>query len=254
MAIDSYLIKKIVGFLSVMLGLGFLINGYLNDIFYFINLGIGSILIGTVILIFSHEKYLKYDISSTIFNDYIDLISKLIKNLEINTKGIVIPPRHNIKNGTIFLPLNEDFEINFAVIDDNIIFVNSDNKKEMGVVFSPLGKGFINMLDKQGESIDEVSKEIFDEHLSYALSLFDMGGDVNIKYKDKDITISYKIKENEACKKLKKEKLCEKIPCPVCGFVILGLARNLNKVLKINEIKQENNNVVIKLSVIEQTL
>jgi hypothetical protein len=124
----------------------------------------------------------------------------------------------------------------------------------MGVVFSPLGKGFINMLDKQGESIDEVSKEIFDEHLSYALSLFDMGGDVNIKYKDKDITISYKIKENEACKKLKKEKLCEKIPCPVCGFVILGLARNLNKVLKINEIKQENNNVVIKLSVIEQTL
>jgi hypothetical protein len=28
----------------------------------------------------------------------------------------------------------------------------------------------------------------------------------------------------------------------------------LNKVLKINEIKQENNNVVIKLSVIEQTL
>ena len=60
MAIDSYLIKKIVGFLSVILGSGFLVNGYLNDIFYCINLGIGSILIGTVILIFLHEKYLKY--------------------------------------------------------------------------------------------------------------------------------------------------------------------------------------------------
>jgi len=250
--------KKIIAVVVIILGLGFLSYGYFNNIIHFINLGIGLILIGWVVLAFSYEKYLKYDISSSVFNDYMDLIGKLIKSLDIKTSGVVIPPRENLKNGCIFLPLNENFKINFGLLDDRVLFVNSDNKNEMGIMFSPLGKGFINILKKygDGEYIDEVrAQDNIEEYLNYSLNLFQIGDDVNVNFEDDtgNITISYKINDNNVCKRFQKENLCKKCPCPVCGFIILSLAKSLNSILKIEEITEDNKNIIIKLTVMDNS-
>jgi hypothetical protein len=245
--------------------LGFLGYGYFNNV-HFVNLGIGLILIGWVILSFSYEKYLKYDISSSIFNDYMDLIGKLIKSLDIKTGGIVIPPRENLKNGGIFLPLNRNFKINFGLLDDNVLFVNSDSKNEMGILFSPLGRSFINTLKKYDDvqnieyiknekdigDIGDAQNEYVEEYLNYALNLFQLGDEVNVYHSENAITISYKINDNKMCGKLQNENLCRKCPCPICGFIILSLAKSLGKVLEIDDITEENKNIIIKLTVLDK--
>ncbi|WP_292461034.1 hypothetical protein [Methanothermococcus sp.] len=259
--------KKIIAIAVIIFGLGFLSYGYLNNIVHFINLGIGLVLIGWIILSFSYEKYLKYDIGSGIFSDYIDLIGKLIKNLDIKTSGVVIPPRENLKNGAVFLPLNEDFKINFGLINDTIFFVNSDNKNEMGLILSPLGKSLVKTLKKYGDyeaiycnctehADNNLKSEKLDnikDYLNYSLNLFQLGNNIDINFSNNDVIIlSYEIYDNTVCKKLQKEGLCKKYPCPVCGFIVLSLAKSLDRILKIEEIIEENKHIIIKLRIINE--
>ncbi|AEH07372.1 hypothetical protein [Methanothermococcus okinawensis] len=256
--------KKFTAIIVIAAGFGFLGYGYLNSIIHFINLGIGLLLIGWVLLSFSYEKYLRYNIGSSVFNDYMDLVGKLIKSLDIKNSGIIIPPRENLKNGAIFLPLNENFKINFGLIDDSVLFVNSDNKKEMGIVFTPLGKSLINILKKY-DDLDELTLDEYDDkssmiinienYLDYSLNLFQLGSNVNVNFNDnKTITVSYKINDNSVCKKLQKDGLCKKCPCPVCGFIVLSIAKSLNRMLKIEEIIEDNRNIIIKLNVLDNNI
>jgi len=251
--------KRIGGIIAIISGFGFLGYGYGNNIIYFMNIGIGMILVGWIVIIFSYEKYLKYDIALGIFNDYADVIIKLIKSLDINTSGIIIPPKENLKIGCIFLPLNANFKINFGLLDDNVLFINSDNKKEMGVVFPPLGKGFIDVLSKYDDIVDlglldmnnPESKIILKDYLNYSLNLFQMGNNVSINFEENSIVeVSYKISDNGICKKLQSEDLCRKCPCPVCGFIVLSIAKSLNKILQIDKINETDNKITIRLLVV----
>jgi len=251
--------KRIGGIIAIISGFGFLGYGYGNNIIYFMNIGIGMILVGWIVIIFSYEKYLKYDITLGIFNDYADVIIKLIKSLDINTSGIIIPPKENLKIGCIFLPLNANFKINFGLLDDNVLFINSDNKKEMGVVFPPLGKGFIDVLSKYDDIVDlglldmnnPESKIILKDYLNYSLNLFQMGNNVSINFEENSIVeVSYKISDNGICKKLQSEDLCRKCPCPVCGFIVLSIAKSLNKILQIDKINETDNKITIRLLVV----
>lgn len=252
--------KKITGILLAIFGVILLINGYFNNTVYFINLGIGLIVIGWILLIFSYERYIKYDITSNVLNDYMDIIKKLIKELNIETDGIVIPPKENLKDGCIYLPLHRDFKINFSLIDDSTLFVNSDNRDEMGIILPPLGKGLIKLLKKYRGEYNVPLKEKNDieellEYLDYFLTLFQVGNNIEVKIHNKDIVIiSYRIVDNSLCKKLQREELCNKCPCPICGAIVLIIAEFLNEALKIESIVEKNKIVTIKLKIIRNIL
>lgn len=245
---------KTTGVILIVFGAVLLINGYLKSIIYFINLGIGLIVIGWILFIFRYDKYIEYDITSNIFNDYIDLIKKLIKQWDIKTGGIIIPPRKNLKNGCIYLSFSGNFKVNLRKVDNNTLFVNS-GKKKIGLLLSPLGKGIKNLLKEyRGDFIiPSEDRDINDllEELEYLLTLLQVGGDVRVEMKKDIITISYRIEDNSLCKKLQKEDLCRKYPCPVCGAMLLVVAEFLNKMLKIESIRERNKRVTIKLKVMK---
>ncbi|WP_457612194.1 hypothetical protein [Methanocaldococcus sp.] len=243
-------ILKVIGGLCVIFGILLGIYGYFWNVFYFFNIGVGLILIGSIIIILSYEEY-RYNINVKLFNDYIDLIKKLIKSLEIENNGIVIPKGDNIKSEIIFLPIEKNYKINMALIDENILFVNSDNKKEMGLIFSPVGKSILEILEREEFNINS---ENLGDYLSYMISFFDFGKDVAVEFKDKEIIINYKIKNDKFCKKMQEEKLCEKFPCHVCGSIILVVSKVLKKILKIEEIKKDGNKIKIKLVVLENEI
>ncbi|WP_456472778.1 hypothetical protein [Methanocaldococcus sp.] len=243
-------ILKVIGGLCVIFGILLGIYGYFWNVFYFFNIGVGLILIGSIIIILSYEEY-RYNINVKLFNDYIDLIKKLIKSLEIENNGIVIPKGDNIKSEIIFLPIEKNYKINMALIDENILFVNSDNKKEMGLIFSPVGKSILEILEREEFNINS---ENLEDYLSYILSFFDFGKDVVVEFKDKEIIIDYKIKNDKFCEKMQKERLCEKFPCHVCGSIILVVSKVLKKILKIDEIKKDGNKIKIKLVVLENEI
>ena len=245
---------KTTGVILIVFGAVLLINGYLKSIIYFINLGIGLIVVGWILFIFGYDKYIEYDITSNIFNDYIDLIKILIKQWDIKTGSIIIPPRKNLKNGCICLSSNENFKVNLRKVDNNTLSVNS-GKKEIGFFLSPLGKGIKNLLKEyRGDyEIPPEDRDINDllEELEYLLTLLQVGGDVRVEMKKDIITISYRIEDNSLCKKLQKEDLCRKYPCPVCGAMLLVVVEFLNKMLKIESIREENKRVTIKLKVMK---
>ena len=251
-------IKKITGILLIVFGVILLINGYLKDIIHFMNLGIGLIVVGWILLIFAYDRYVGYNITSNIFNDYIDLIKKLIKGLDIKTGGVVIPPRENLKNGCIYLPVNENFKINLSIMDDNTLFVNSDNKDEMGLLFSPLGRGPRKLLKEYrgdyGTSLEDRDINYLLDDLEYLLNLLQVGGDAKVEIEEDVVVVSYRIEDNTLCKKLQREDLCRRFPCPVCGAILLTVAEFLNEVLKIESIKEEGGRVSIKLRVIRDVL
>ncbi|WP_253254754.1 hypothetical protein [Methanofervidicoccus sp. A16] len=253
---DIFNIKRITGVFLIVFGTILLVNGYLKDIVHFINLGIGLIVVGWIILIFTYDRYVKYDITSNIFNDYIDLIKRLIKGLDIKTSGVVIPPRENLKEGCIYLPLYENFKVNLSILDANTLFVNSDNKDEMGLLFSPLGKGLRKLLKEYREEYSLENKDVNNllDDLEYLLTLLQVGGDVKIDIKKDSVVLSYRIEDNSLCKKLQRDNLCRKCPCPICGAIILTVAEFLNKILEIESIKEENRKVLIKLRVVKDVI
>ena len=253
---DIFNIKRITGVFLIVFGTILLVNGYLKDIVHFINLGIGLIVVGWIILIFTYDRYVKYDITSNIFNDYIDLIKRLIKGLDIKTSGVVIPPRENLKEGCIYLPLYENFKVNLSILDANTLFVNSDNKDEMGLLFSPLGKGLRKLLKEYREEYSLENKDVNNllDDLEYLLTLLQVGGDVKIDIKKDTVVLSYRIGDNSLCKKLQRDNLCRKCPCPICGAIILTVAEFLNKILEIESIKEENRKVLIKLRVVKDVI
>jgi len=57
-------IKKITGILLIVFGVILLINGYLKDIIHFMNLGIGLIVVGWILLIFAYDRYVGYNITT----------------------------------------------------------------------------------------------------------------------------------------------------------------------------------------------
>jgi len=254
--LDVSNIKKISGISLIVFGTILLINGYLKGVIHFINLGIGLIVVGWILLIFAYDKYIEYNIISHVFKDYIDLIKRLIKGLDIKT-GVVIPPRENLKDGCIYLPLHEKFKVNLSIMDDNTFFVNSDNKDEMGILLPPLGRG-IRRLSKESENyrISLEREDINDllNHLEYILTYHQVGGNVEVKVIDDTVVISYRVEDNSICKELQREGICRRCPCPVCGAILLSTAEFLNKVLKIEDIKEEDKNVYIELKIIRDVL
>jgi len=250
-------IKKITGILSISFGVILLINGYLKEVIHFINLGIGLIVVGWILLIFAYERYIEHHITFNMLNDYIDLIRKLIKELDIKTSGIVIPPRENLKDGCIYLPLHKNFKINLSIMDDNKLFVNSDNKDEMGLLLPPLGRGLRKSKDNKEDyktSLEVGNINDLLHYLEHLLTCRQVGSDVKVEIAGDTVAISYRVENNFLCKELQREDLCRKCPCPVCGAILLSTAEFLNEVLKIESIKEEGRKVSIKLKVIRDVL
>ena len=256
--IDIQSIKRVSGILLMIFGVALLINGYLKDVIYFINLGVGLIVVGWILLIFTFERCIEYSIVSHVLDDYIELVKRLIKGLNIKTGAVIIPPGENLKHGCIFLPFHENFKVNLSIMDDYTLFVNSDNRDEMGILLPPLGRGLRRLLKKyRGEystSLEDRDINLLLEDLEYLLSLLAIGGDVKVETRGDEIIITYKIGDNSLCKRLQEEDLCRRYPCPVCGALVLTVAEFLNKVLKIEEIKEENRKVLIKLRIIRDVL
>ena len=251
-------IKKITSALLMIFGVILLINGYLNDTVHFINLGIGLVVVGWILLIFTYDRCIEYSTISSILSDYIDLIKRLINGLDIKTSGVVIPPRENLKDGCIYLPFHENFKVNLSIMDDNALFVNSDNRDEIGLLLPPVGRRLKKLLKKyRGDH--ETSFEDGDinhllEYLEYLLNFLQVGGGVKVEITGDTVLISYRVEDNSLCRKLQRDDICRKYPCPVCGAILLTASEFLDEVLKIESIKEENKRVSIKLRVIRDVL
>jgi len=251
-------VKRVTSLLLIIFGVILLINGYLQGVVHLINLGIGLTVVGWILLIFTFSRCIDYNIVSHVLSDYIELVKRWIRAFDIKTGGVVIPPRENLRDGGIYLPFHERYKVNLSIMDYNTLLVNSDSRDERGLLLPPLGRGLRKLLiEYRGSSYaspEERDISYLLEDLEYLLNLLEIGSDVKVEIEGDTVVISYRIEDHTLCKRLQREDLCRKYPCPVCGVLVLTVAEFLNKVLKIEEIKNENKRVFIKLKVIRDVL
>lgn len=125
---------RLTGGLMILIGMGLWYYGGINGSHVFVNLGIGSIIIGLVIAALPSGV----DRGSVFITcePFCNFLEELANELELQGNGIIIPPYENLPRGGVFLPNSRKFSLNLGKLEEGRVFVTG-TESESGVLISP---------------------------------------------------------------------------------------------------------------------
>ncbi|MFP4050580.1 MAG: hypothetical protein ACLFVB_02435 [Thermoplasmata archaeon] len=234
-------ISKVIGavFLATALYL-FLYTDYTNAALASAFIGIFTVLIVNQPTV--DESTAKAELSSGVTP-----INELLKDLELKSKGIAVPPMRNLTESRTYIPAG-DFKELPELYDD--MTVVSGGRGNMGVSLVPLGKTLLDEAkskmeyDIEGEGI-EASREIMG-HLSQGMELaksFSLRDEEYIKLR---ITHG---KYLDYCEKLREDSpdICTRTGCPICSAYVTAAAEGISKPLRVFKLEKDGKYIKIGL-------
>ncbi|WP_457590271.1 hypothetical protein [Geoglobus sp.] len=233
--------KLIAGGVTAFLGSVIALEGALNGNQSMINAGIGGIFLGVVLMTFSTSEYVKADALAAAITSHQELARKLVRSLEIENSAVYIPPYENLESGGLYIPLHRDFQLNLAALDEDVVFLtDAGREKEMGLVLPVPGKDLVRMFEEYSET--EISGlDIYAvESSSSVLRSLGLAKSVSADMSEEEIRVYVDdVKYRDLC-----SESCRQIPCPVCGSVLLAIAKGLNELIQVESVEFDNRGVV----------
>lgn len=240
-------IKYIAGIMLMLIGAIMSIKGAADANQNLVNLGIGGIFLGAIVLTFSTTDYVKYDAVKALITPYIEDTSRLIKNLELKNKAVVIPPYENMENGSIFIPLHADFSLGLARLDNSMLFATDvGREKEMGVILSA-GSELLRMYESYAEmDFSSTDIEVIESAVSSVLRVLNLAKFVEIFEKGEELVIHIEeLKFAEICNAAMSKGMCEHAPCSLCSSLLLSIAKSSGELVAVQSFNLEDTRVEI---------
>ncbi len=240
-------IKYIVGVILMLIGAFMSLKGATDSNQNLVNLGIGGIFLGTIVLTFSTTEYVKYDAVKAMISPYIKDTSKLIKNLELKNKAVIIPPYENMENGGVFIPLHADFNLDLARLDNSMLFATYvGGENEMGVILSA-GCELLGMYENYAEmDFSGTDIKVVESVVSSVLRTLNLANSVEISEKDEELRIYVEgLKFANICNTAMEGRVCECAPCPLCSSILISLAKSSGELVAVQGFNLEDTRVEI---------
>ncbi len=212
MKTSSVKTSKQIGITMMIAGLAISILGFINSREEIVNLGICAIFIGVVLFSFSREVIVP-------FKAYHDNLQSLAKFFEVR-KAVIIPPNQLLRDGGIFLTLNEDYEIDPARLEYSTPII-SGREKEAGIFIKPPGSELIGELEEI--SFEAVSSFLKAANLLKSARVFE---DEKIKL-FAEVNVDF-------C-----SESCRIAPCLICSSLLLSISAENNQLLEIEDFRVE---------------
>ncbi len=135
---------------GVLIGLGLLLwyVGGRSGGTAFVNLGIGSILLGLVLLPMPGRGHVGRDALELTLKPNCAFLSNLVEDLGLRGKPVFIPPCENLPGGGLFIPASDDFSIPLGKLGGGTVLV-AGPRSETGLLVSPApGSDLLDYVDE----------------------------------------------------------------------------------------------------------
>jgi len=231
--------KHAGGTLLIIAGSALMINGGMNGDQMTINAGIGGVFIGVVLLTFASPDYIKYDAFRAVIKPCVLFFRRLSESLELEGKAIYIPPYPNLRKGGIFIPLHEDFDIDLTKLDENTLFLTDvGREREMGLLLPPTGRDLVEMYESyMGMEFSGLNSV---ENAGAVLRSLGLAKSVSVEEKNDEVHIFIDGLRMDTC-----SEECVRSPCPVCGSVLLSIAKSIDELIMVERVDVRDGNVEI---------
>jgi len=245
-------IKFISG--SFLIGIGSILAYYgaiLSNQAY-INLGIAGIFLGLVIISLLPSNYIKYETFEAMMKPYLTLSKNLTSNLTLEGKAIYIPPYENLPKGGTFIPLNEDFDLDIGILDEETVFLtNVSREKEMGLLIAPpLGYELVKKFEEYSETnLTNADLNLAITSASSILKTLDLIGGIDAEQEGETIKLFIENIKPKFCKNTE-SKTCEKLACPICSSILASIAKSQRELIKVENIEKHENYVEVDIKLL----
>ncbi|MCK4398685.1 MAG: hypothetical protein KAV25_06805 [Methanophagales archaeon] len=237
--------KYIAGGVLIAIGAVFAFKGAMEGNQSVINVGIGGIFLGIIVLTFSTSDYIKYDAFKAMVLPYFQLCKGLINSLELKSKAVYIPAYGNLPDGGIFIPLHDNFDLDLAKLDENSFFITDvGREREMGLFLAPLGKDLMKMYETYSETDFTNAGLHAVENASVVLKSLGLAANVVVEEREEQIRVLVEGVKTKIC-----SKTCEQVACPICSSVLLSIAKSIQELIVVEGFKIEIEHGYVEITV-----
>jgi len=233
--------KNVVSATLVLSGSALALYGFLNTLTTLINIGIAGVFLGIVVFTFKPSKYIKMDALESLLKPYRTVFDSFSENLALNGNAVYIPPYENLPRGGVFIPLNEEFELDLARLDEKTVFLTeTPNERAMGLFLGPFGSSLLEKYEEYAEgSLDGVDTSAVESVSGSVLKALGLAKRVYIE-EEKD-SLRVIIQPGIQCEPTN----CEKTPCPICASILLALAKATGELILTEGVEKKDHGIEI---------
>ena len=248
---------KIIGIILILIGLYFLVisntipfipktipfisNTLLNmSNSLKIKISFTSILIGVFWIFLIPEKSIPKNLSNALNKGTFDAIEKLLRGLSGN--AVFLPKSEILAEERIYISqAKTDDKPPF--IDNHSVLIRKPNMKILGIALPPSGLKLLKEIEKE-VNFKDIGLENVEESLDKFIGL-NLVKSIILKKQDDKLKLI--IKKPVSCRY--NQNLCQQYPCPVCSAAITGIVHATNKIVRIIDVKIENEKIMYILKI-----
>jgi len=239
--------KYIAGAVLMAIGAVFAFKGVMGENQSLINVGIGGLFLGIIVLTFSTSDYIKYDAFKAMVLPYFRFCKGLVDSLELKSKAVYIPPYSNLPDGGIFVPLHDNFDLDLAKLDETAFFITDvGREKEMGVFLAPLGRDLMKMYESYSEMEFTNAGLHAVENASAVLKSLGLATSVIVEEREEGDKIRVLVSGVKAdlC-----SETCEQVACPIFSSILLSIAKCIQELIVVETFKIETEHELVEIMV-----
>ncbi|MEM2868544.1 MAG: hypothetical protein QXR84_08715 [Candidatus Bathyarchaeia archaeon] len=249
-------VGKIVASIMLIMGaLSFYISVfYASSILAFI--GLGLTFWGSLLLYIAPSRYIKLELLNAVAVQNLTNIEKVIANMELNEKGIYLPPKYlkDFESSLIFIPSKTNYTLpEPEEIDEEKLY----SKNPEGVFLTPPGLALLKLFEKElGTSFLRADLNYIQNYMP-KLFIEDLEISENVEIDIEDNIVTIEITDHifsEICWETRKmERTHKVIGCPLCSAIACALAKATGKpIIMLDEEINEGEKVTkIKYQILE---
>ena len=247
---EQFKINRVIAYTMLTLGVISLAASaiYASSILTFI--GLGLTFWGAVLLYITPSKHVRLELLGATASPALANIEKVIANMELDGKGIYLPPKYlrDFESSLIFIPEKADQTLpKPEEVDEQKL--HSKNPK--GIFLTPPGSALSKLFEKElGTTFTKTDINYIQNNLPKLLiEEMEIAENVEVKIENNIITIEITNHIfNEICQETRKlEKTHEKIGCPLCSAIACALAKATGKPITIQNEEQSQDGKTTKI-------
>ena len=173
------------------------------------------------------ERSIPKNASDAQIEGHMDVVKKIIKELNLNGNAVFLPKSNNLNEERILIPPKKSGIVKIPNINNDDIFLRGADGGNLGVSLPPSGLKLLKEIEKDGD-FENTDIENIEEKLQTFVGL--------------NLLKSVSFKKHQSGWKLEIDKpmfcnngqsLHMQYPCPICSAVITAITRALNEKIRI---------------------
>ncbi len=215
------------------------------------NAGLGAIFIGILTGLIVNTGTVEETIATAELESAVEPMHSLLTDLNVMGKGVMIPPKDDLKQTRVFVPAGKELRRLPDLYDEMVVVTGGAGRLGISLVppGEPLYTEALSRLDT-GTSGIEGAREVMGM-LTHGM---DMAKSFSVRREDD--TFKLRIthgRYGDYCARVmdKSNGICEKTACPFCSAYLMALAENISKPIAITKFQKEGKHVKYTLEVLE---